>query len=578
MRLCARANPAVDITTDYADNVILISTTDTSLTISNAAADAKETGERILAIETLTEEVADYIGMPSEQYVELNYFNANDLSVDTTNTARGRTKIFTLNAKKYNLSIIPTIYNYMLFKQTFVNGVQTTTQITPSWTHDPTEIDGENGANYRIMVRRVDTASMANDDLSNVKCVFTPVKSVLDNGINEVKLSALNRSVPIYYVQENLLKQAIEADVDDNSIVFTVSTDNHYNDYDWKDSTQTGYAARIAEISKEIGADFIANLGDIFEGYNDYVNVSDYHQQYINNRRMRDMIYAFTKTGVPFCYTAGHHECYPIDENAAVNATLNDGAVFVQNRAFYTSELKSAMYGKSTLARLNPESSTGMGHRGHQGKITDITDPNTNLATLNKTGASMTYYMDVTAGQYTVRFVFVDSTFFSGQGYSQDTVQFVETALTDAATNGYKVIIFTHIPLRRGQYSMNDATNAANEAAFINVLKATDADILAYIHGHVHGDNIVLKTTERSDTETYPYSDLDFPMVSISCQKIYGTAGPYIGDYVSYGTRNINSYTGYCFDTVVVHPDTRKINFFRFGAGDTGVYPTRYVN
>ena len=127
----------------------------------------------------------------------------------------------------------------------------------------------------------------------------------------------------------------------------------------------------------------------------------------------------------------------------------------------------------------------------------------------------------------------------------------------------------------------HDAGNAYNESAFIDAIKNSGAQVLAYIHGHVHGDNIVTASTPLTieDVTTYPYADIDFPMISISCQKVFGTSSTdRIGNFSQYGTRDVNSYGGYCFDTIIVHADTGHLDFYRFGAGNPNdTFPTRSV-
>lgn len=396
---------------------------------------------------------------------------------------------------------------------------------------------------------------------------------------NDIAEGASDLSVPVFEDKETALISAVTAAKSSGDIVFCIAADPHYNTFDFKDCHQTGWAKRMSYLANEIGADFVAVLGDMVEGYNDYISVGDYRQQYVNSERIQAMINAYTANGLPFMYVAGHHEAYPITEASAAAATLDDGVPFVQNRAFYSSELKPMAYGVSTLVRMNTTKTYAVGHRKLVNKIVDIADPNTNTATLNKTGASISYYFDITKSGTTTRFLVVDGCFFTYGGYDPDTVTFVASALTDAASNGYKVIVFNHIPLRAVDYFLRSSgSNAVNEDAFINVLKNSGANIVAYIHGHIHADNIVTAATEREDTHTYPYSDIPFPMVGVSCQKTGGVAGPYIGDYTSYGIRTVDAYTGYCFDTVIYHPDTGTLDFYRFGAGDSGTYPTRSVS
>lgn len=401
------------------------------------------------------------------------------------------------------------------------------------------------------------------------------------NGYISIEINLSEKIEVEYEENADRLKVYVDDHADSDTIVICAAADNHYNDHDWKDRNQTRYAKNIAGIAKKINADFITVLGDMIEGYNDHLPVDGYTQQYVHNRRMQEMVEAFTATGMPFIYVAGHHECYPISatELDSANATLDSGAEFVQHRAFYTPELKAITFGTGEQRRYE-DTGNRQGYRMMYGKnLVDISDPNMDVSTQTMTGgSSLTYYFDIAKATNTVRFVVLDGTHFTTYGYHPDTVAFVANALNDAAAKGYKVIIFNHIQLRNGAYNQEGTFTARNEAALIDAIKGSNANVLAYIHGHVHSDNIVYPDTVNNAGET-PYSDLSFPLVAISCQKIYGGTGDTpIGNPVNYGTRAVGTYSEYCMDTILVHADTGTIEFCRFGAGDTGAYPTRAVN
>ena len=429
--------------------------------------------------------------------------------------------------------------------------------------------------------------NVSDDDLPTVIGVLK-IQAALDEKVDKED-AFKTKTVPVFRDKEEQLITAITNDRGSDSIVICVAADNHYNSFDFMDCLQPYYAVNMSHIAKKLNADFIVDLGDIAEGYNDYIPVSDYTQQYVNSQRLLEMFNAYTIDDIPFFYVAGHHEAMPIDEVANASATLNDGVPFVQNRALYSSELKAMAFGTGALYRQRLGSLSRVGYRRLAGKITDIADPNSNTSTQNKTGASITYYLDYSSPSgKTVRFLMVDGTFFTVQGYDPDTVTFVSDCLNDAHTKNLPVIIFTHMPLRREYYSEGRRLGEAwNESAFISAIKDSGAYILAYIHGHTHIDNIVTPSTQNEAGQT-PYSDLTFPQVAISCQKIYGGAAdpapghtyPFIqGEgYATYGTRDVATYSGYCFDTIIVNANTGKIDFYRFGAGDNGTYPTRTVN
>ena len=570
---------------------------DTTLTQSGQAAEAKAAGDAI-------DEIKSALTTLGRSYSDSSIWEIGQINASSGGIGSGTTTIHTKDGVPRNVTNIKTIIDdsqfaiYVWNGSTYVgcwngSGYQTTNKF---W-KDVDISDIPASYTVRIGFRKVPSSEIApsfgsnivftaNTDVSLSKFGAIADAATVGNTFNAESIKYFSHGIPVFPDKEAHIKSTISAvkAADSDAIIFAVSADNHYNDFDWKDCLQAALAKRMAIICKDIGVDFIVDLGDMIEGYNDDLAVSAYHQKYVNNKRFVEMVQAFTCSDLPFLYCAGHHERYPIDESTAVANTLNNDAPFVQNSGFNTPEFKPLAFGKGTLARLNPASSTSMGYRRNQGKIVDISDPNADADSIinngvSSTGASITYYVDVTKNTSTIRFLIVDGTFFGGQGYDPDTVTFVANALTDAASNNYKVVVFNHIPLRRVDYTEGRTTsNSANEEAFINALKNSGATILAYIHGHVHGDNIVTSSTMRSDTETYPYADIPFPMISINCQKIYGTSGPYIGDFTSLGTKNVSTYDVYSFDVVALHPASGILDFYRFGKGDNGTYPTRSVN
>ena len=571
-----RKTSTPDAKSFYGENIV-----DTSNTkFETVETELTDIGNNIESIDSRLNNIESHILIPIDvEIAELGLFSTDNLTTNTSSDSRGRTNIFKLPDGEMKLIANNQNYTYGLYEQTISGDTQSTSRLTASaWSNNILIFTSHADRNYRIMVRRTNQGSMVSDDLSAITFTFT--STTAENTDDSETLRYFNHGVPVFSDKEAALKNAVSNDLDENTIVFAVSADCHYNSFSRKDCLQPAYAKRMSKIAKTINVDFIANLGDIIEGFNDALSISNYHQQYVNSNRFLDMILAYTGDDVPFMYAAGHHERYPIDESAAVEATLTDGTPFVQNSAFKSCEMKPMAYGVATLARLDTTAPNSTGYRKFTGKVIDITDPNSDTSTLNDTGSSLTYYFDVTKNDETVRFIVVDGTFFSAKGYSPDTVSFVQTALQDAATNEYKVVIFNHIPLRWSEYDKrpgHNPRNASNEDAFISVLKNSGATILAYIHGHAHADNVVTAETENTASGTYPYADIPFPMISISCQRIYGSSGPYIGNYTQYGTRNVNSYQGYCFDVVALHTDTGILDFYRFGAGDSGTYPTRSV-
>ena len=139
-------------------------------------------------------------------------------------------------------------------------------------------------------------------------------------------------------------------------------------------------------------------------------------------------------------------------------------------------------------------------------------------------------------------------------GFASQEVRWLKKTLR-ATPEGYKVIVFSHLPLFAEIHYWSDTL--LNEKRIISVLRTFDqargGGVLAYVHGHSHVDQI--------------YRKLAFPDVSIGCAKFEdfeeckpaGSTTPH---------RAFGDVSQDLWDVVVVKPESDVIDFIRFGAGD----------
>lgn len=489
-----------------------------------------ELGDDINNLNSQTAVIKNAIGETMVLATELHYFSGTDLSVDMNNGSRGRTGIFRLYSPVL-LQFSQPGYQIRIYKQTFADGVQTTTDMIGYWATNTSyyigDVDYE--ANYRIMIRKIDSSSMREEDFSEL--YFTA-------------LTDFQCATP-YIKEEIAIVNALSAAKTDNTIVIALNTDNHYNDSDGKDYKQAAMAKNIASMATRVGADFVANLGDIIEGYNDNLTPETYHFPYVNQARLSDIVNALATATLPLIYSIGHHEMYPI-------ADIFNGDVRTENRGFTMAEVRRAVFG------INETSYTKGFRLGLNDTCVDDNPSN-----------GQSFYFDYTKGAGTIRFIVVDGCDYTSRGYSPETITFVTNALTDAKQNDLPVIMMCHIPPISAGVISGTASKSRNEDEYNAAIDGVGANIIAYFYGHVHHDNIIPAGVLK------PY-----PLIGFDCMKLYRQwstpPAPMYGNPTC-PARQINTYTEYAFDFVTIDTVTHEINCYRFGAGDTGTYPTRTI-
>ena len=341
-----------------------------------------------------------------------------------------------------------------------------------------------------------------------------------------------------YAEQEQAFYNKINNDIDKNTLVFLISTDNHYRETVAAGEHQVEFAEVMAKMAKRLRCDAIINLGDIITQYIDtiddevYAN-TDVTPEEVNTMRLAKMATAFQSTGVPFLYTIAHHEM-GLHTNASVttnNQTQTNTYPYPENKVL-------GICGKG--AEWLEE------HHYSQ-------DP-----------LSSGYYVDFP--RHKVRLISIDSVSFTLTGFSPASIAFITEAFSNVPS-GYKVIVLSHVASRYpGVYSSNPNNGEQVETIMQNYVSG-GGTILAYIHGHSHFDNVVT------------INGVPYPYVCICCaENSWSTVGEKIeagvlGNPVSYRDHAaskgaIGTYNEYLFDVACVHPDRNTINFFRFGIGE----------
>lgn len=494
---------------------------------------------------------------------------------DKTQAGRAITDSFIISeSAEVEFLLANTDYSYVLL--TSADGVATAS----SWTKSRyLQLDNPE-AKYRIILRNTAMGNSEFDSIDHSGTFILKQQNGLNDRVDELekneeiikelslRLNSVEEEIALdgiaYPDEESALTEAVTAAADENTIVFGVVADTHF-DEDRYGMNQPKYAETFMRICSKIGADFAVHLGDMVEEG----SLTSDAFAFINDRHMGRMMEEYAKTQIPFIYTIGHHEQYPI----TLTTEEIDGVTIPTNTSPYPVNI--IMERTFDLIKKNGSkiaSSTVVKHNG-----------------------SGSYYFDITKGS-TVRFIVADSTSWGANGFSPAVVDFVSNALEDAAELGYMVVVFAHNAANRYAVPISSTENPAdyiaagkwninNGEAMEEAIRNSGANVITYIHGHTHRDNIVQLREVTPGADGYSIAALGeyinaFPYVSVCCQRVVNQ-GSCHADYVqgeptSYA-RQRNTYSEYCFDIALLHTDTGTIELYRFGAGDTGAYPTRSI-
>ena len=173
------------------------------------------------------------------------------------------------------------------------------------------------------------------------------------------------------------------------------------------------------------------------------------------------------------------------------------------------------------------------------------------------------YYQDF--AEYKLRFLFLHS--FDAQqelryGFPEEEVDWILKML-EHMQGDYLAVLFSHeAPLARLDYWAKEVRNGELLMKLLEEWHRNHGErILAFIHGHTHAD--------------YIYRDRAFPIISVGCSKC-----EYFADKKPDGAytcrRELGTVLQELWDTMIITPKERKIEFVRFGSGlDRQVIPEK---
>lgn len=173
------------------------------------------------------------------------------------------------------------------------------------------------------------------------------------------------------------------------------------------------------------------------------------------------------------------------------------------------------------------------------------------------------YYQDF--AKYKLRFLFLYS--FDAQqeqryGFPEEEVDWILDML-EHMPEDYLAVLFSHeAPLAKLDYWTKEVRNGELLMKLLQEWHRNHGKrILAFIHGHTHAD--------------YIYRDRAFPIISIGCSKCeYFTDKKPDGAYTC--RRELGTVLQELWDTMIITPKERKIEFVRFGSGlDRQVIPEK---
>ena len=144
---------------------------------------------------------------------------------------------------------------------------------------------------------------------------------------------------------------------------------------------------------------------------------------------------------------------------------------------------------------------------------------------------------------------------------AEETTFLPETAewlMSSALKTSSPVLFFSHIPTRPEWGFHNDVRGGEMIEEAIRSFVSAGGEVIAYIHGHDHGDMISAVT----DDDRVLWHEAAVACARFSVPKSQGTPG------MTFWERNETDETMLVFDVVCVDLKNRKVRFVRFGAGE----------
>lgn len=121
-----------------------------------------------------------------------------------------------------------------------------------------------------------------------------------------------------------------------------------------------------------------------------------------------------------------------------------------------------------------------------------------------------------------------------------------------------EVLVLSHCPTRPEWGFNHDIVNGEIIEAELKAFCDTGGTIIAFVHGHDHGD--MIETAE----------DMPWTGVAIGCARFQVPAGGTTKG-MTYAERNVDDETKILFDVVCIDKKKQEVRFIRFGAGEDRV-------
>ena len=295
-----------------------------------------------------------------------------------------------------------------------------------------------------------------------------------------------------------------------SDLTLAVVTDLHYDPHKDEPPTVTQTFSTLRKImdrlaSRGLRIDALWNLGDFINGH-DTAKAEAAEQ-------IRTVLAAQGKATADYHNITGNH-----DNN--IQSTYASNAGLPESEIFSVAELNALLENTGTLQAEHHSES----------RLTD-------------------YYVDFP----TVRAVCLSA---DGTAFMPETAEWLRN---EALATDHEVLVFAHIPTRPEWGFRDDVVNGEAVERALTDFIAAGGTVIAYIHGHDHGDMISTVTAEDG---TVLFHEIAVGCARFSCSTLNGTPG------MAFRERNENDETMILFDIVTVDQAGRTVRLTRVGAGE----------
>lgn len=332
---------------------------------------------------------------------------------------------------------------------------------------------------------------------------FTSINKTIEGFRKEYEDYKKSAYITPYTTEEHEVCKKVAQLQHKNNFTFLFNTDNHLQPA--RLDRQYSHAIVYSKIAERVGAEFIANGGDIFN------NISTESSKEYSSGLLNRMQSSTT----PFVYIHGNHE-----SNQNWDGYLDENTLygFTQNGL------------KHIIAHRNTE------------------DENTQLY----------YYFDIEHSKTRV-FVLDSSSAGGWCGYSDVQVEWFKNAVNNLPS-GYSILIFCHIPFYR-KALWNNHANVYNDAVIREFLQGkvnSGLTVLGVVHGHMHWDNVIY-----NDELHCPFIATTSDLFESKATE----DGAPDDSYPTVPDKEANTYREYSADLYNFNVEEDIVSVIRFGAG-----------